>query len=231
MTDNMKLWNMVEETDPSTTKEVGYGRKYTAIDAYSQIKRATEIWGPYGAWGLTNITYTPVDNTNIMLVSAVFKCPECEFPISSSIFHTSEKGKQDDEFAKKVETDLITKSLSRIGFNADVFMGKFDDNRYVQEMKKKFDPSTPPVVIGEMSGEPVDMVKVNKAATWAKKVIDKDDLLQGSVLIQEKWKLLTNDEKMQAGGLLKDKAPGTKKMYGTLLTEYLNFTPTEGVPE
>ena len=34
MTDNMKLWYSVEETDPGTTKHVAYGkRKFTAIDA------------------------------------------------------------------------------------------------------------------------------------------------------------------------------------------------------
>lgn len=60
------------------------------------------------------------------------------FPVSSSILYVSEKGKTDDDFAKKLETDMITKALSRLGFNADVFMGKFDDNKYVAKMKEKF---------------------------------------------------------------------------------------------
>ena len=44
----------------------------------------------------------------------------------------------DDNFAKKIETDALTKAISKLGFNADIFMGKFDDVRYVSEMKKEF---------------------------------------------------------------------------------------------
>lgn len=218
--DNMEIWYSVCETDPGTTKEVGFGRKFTAIDAYSQIKRATELWGPYGVvWGLTTINHTHVEGTTMMLVNGVFNYPNGGFPVSSSIFYVSEKGKPDDNFAKKVETDLITKALSRLGFNADVFMGKFDDNRYVQDMKRKFSQIDP---------APINIEKVEKAVAWVKKVIDKDDLEKGAPLIQEKWKLLTNDEKMKAGDMLKDKAPNSGprgKMYGTLLAEYLQYVP------
>jgi hypothetical protein len=44
----------------------------------------------------------------------------------------------DDNFAKKIETDALTKAISKLGFNADIFMGKFDDVRYIEEMKKEF---------------------------------------------------------------------------------------------
>jgi len=38
---------------------------------------------------------------------------------------------------KKVYTDALTKALSRLGFNADVFLGKFDDNKYVDSLHRK----------------------------------------------------------------------------------------------
>ena len=53
-----------------------------------------------------------------------------EFPISSSI-KVMMGSKLDDDCIKKVQTDAITKGLSRLGFNADVFMGRFDGNKYV----------------------------------------------------------------------------------------------------
>lgn len=220
MSDNMTLWNSVCETDPGTTKKVDFGRKFTAIDAYAQIKRATELWGPYGTkWGLTEIEHVPVEGTTMMLVTGLFTYPpEGKFFLSSSIFYVSDKGKPDDTFAKKVETDLITKALSRLGFNADVFMGKFDDNRYVQSMIKKYE---------QMGTKIVDMERVEKAATWFKKVIDKDDIEKGAPLIQEKWKLLTNDERMSVDELLKDKAPDCNKMYRTLRSEYQVYTQIE----
>jgi len=48
---------------------------------------------------------------------------------------------------KRVRTDALTKGLSDLGFNSDIFEGQFDDNKYVQEMKEKFKddpaPKTP----------------------------------------------------------------------------------------
>ena len=57
-----------------------------------------------------------------------------EFPIHSSIRYTV-NGRIDDDFAKKVATDALTKGLSKLGFNADVFLGLFDDNKYVNQLK------------------------------------------------------------------------------------------------
>ena len=62
---------------------------------------------------------------------------EGEIPIHSSIKYSS-NGRIDDDFFKKVATDGLTKGLSKLGFNADVFMGMFDDNKYVNAMTNKF---------------------------------------------------------------------------------------------
>jgi len=43
-----------------------------------------------------------------------------------------------DMYAMKVETDALTKALSKLGFNADVFMGMYDDHKYVQMMTEEF---------------------------------------------------------------------------------------------
>lgn len=50
--------------------------------------------------------------------------------------------KLDDDCIKKVQTDAITKGLSRLGFNADVFMGRFDGNKYVDANGQKFGGDT-----------------------------------------------------------------------------------------
>jgi hypothetical protein len=44
----------------------------------------------------------------------------------------------DEDCVKKATTGAITKALSRLGFNADVFLGGFDDNRYIAKMERKF---------------------------------------------------------------------------------------------
>ena len=151
MNDNLNLWLSVEKTNTSQTKAVrSGGRQITAIDAYSQLKKATELWGPYGsAWKLDNITHEELpafaNGTILVKTSGTFCYPGGCFPGFSSgelCYKTKPKVgegyiKIDSEIYKKNETDLITKCLSRLGFNADVFLGKFDDNKYVQGLKRE----------------------------------------------------------------------------------------------
>ena len=149
MNDNLKLWLSVEKTNTSQTKAVrSGGRQITAIDAYSQLKKATELWGPYGsAWKLDNITHEELpafaNGTILVKTSGTFCYPGGCFPGFSSgeLCYITKNGegylKLDSEIYKKNETDLITKCLSRLGFNADVFLGKYDDNKYVQGLKRE----------------------------------------------------------------------------------------------
>ena len=59
----------------------------------------------------------------------------------------------DADFAKKIETDALTKALSKLGFNADVFMGRFDDHKYVEEINAEFNPPPPKVDIAAVANE------------------------------------------------------------------------------
>ena len=50
--DNLRIWDQVWRTDPDNTKDVAKRGGFTAVDLYSRIKTATEIWGPVGSgWG------------------------------------------------------------------------------------------------------------------------------------------------------------------------------------
>ncbi len=63
-----------------------------------------------------------------------------EFPISNAIQAAKEtkNGKfVDVDFAKKVETNTVSKALSKIGFNADVYMGMFEDDNYLYELSNQ----------------------------------------------------------------------------------------------
>lgn len=141
MSENMELWNQVCITDPAVTKAVNIGqRKYTAICAQSQIKRATELWGPMGgAWGIRNEAYDILNNYCIYTAELYF--PDGKLPIhaDAEVIFSSGKRKDmyNDDFTKKMATDALTKGLSKRGFNADIFEGKFDDNKYVAEQKAK----------------------------------------------------------------------------------------------
>jgi hypothetical protein len=149
---NLKLWNKVEKTNPKYTKDARLGgMKITSINATWQIKQATEQFGTYGkGFGLSKIAYDiiPCHSDQIMAIyTATFfymdGSERFEFPISTSIFiqqFYANKGylKVDDNFAKKAETDMLTKALSKLGFNSDIFMGRYDDKRYVAQTSAEF---------------------------------------------------------------------------------------------
>ena len=147
--DNMALWNSVCKTNPAHTKpaKIG-GMSITAISPQYQIQSATEQFGPYGSsWGLKNIdrSFELLEALGLVIFSGVFFYPGGEFEISTShsIYMDKNKTMVDKDFCKKMETDLMTKALSKIGFNADVFMGRYDDVRYVNELKEEFNkPAT-----------------------------------------------------------------------------------------
>ena len=165
--DNLKLWNKVEKTNPKYTKKAKVGgNSITAISPQFQVMNATEQFGSYGSkWGFRNIvldysiTNTPMIlsvtdwNTKVTTdvksilglvgFKATFFYPEGEFEITNSIkiFTDNKHSKIDDNYAKKLETDALTKALSKLGFNADIFLGKFDDVRYVEEMNAEFNPA------------------------------------------------------------------------------------------
>jgi hypothetical protein len=146
MEDNLKLWKSVEKTNPKYTKKANVGgNQITSISPQYQIMNVTEQFGSYGkTWGFKQIEldYTLVPEFNLIVFKAIFFYPGGEFPTINSVkmFMDNAKTKIDDNFAKKVETDTLTKCISKLGFNADIFMGKFDDVRYLAEVTKEFAP-------------------------------------------------------------------------------------------
>lgn len=146
---NLDLWNKVEKTDPKYTKQANVrGNKITAIAPQRQIKNATEQFGSYGkGWGFKEIDFdfSMVPVNNVIIFKGLFFYPEGQFPIVSSIGAYMDKACKmpDQDFAKKAETDALTKALSKLGFNADVFMGMYDDHKYVQMMNEEFNKPQP----------------------------------------------------------------------------------------
>jgi hypothetical protein len=147
---NMQFWKKVCKTNPAETKAVDYPFKHTAIGAMFQIKHATEQWGMFGdKWGVKDEKFTPVffetDHRGFLIYTAILFYPsegnECEIPIhaDANFYNRTKNGYQiENDISKKIATDALTKGLSKVGFNADVFEGLFDDNKYVQQMIKHF---------------------------------------------------------------------------------------------
>lgn len=150
MKDNLKLWRSVEKTDPKYTKAVNIGRGFTTINAHYQIMQMTKAFGSIGSgWGVCDEFFNPLIDGLIGYTARLWYMEGDKkrfFCINSSISTHSRAGKLDDECYKKVSTDALTKGISKLGFNADIFLGKWDDNRYVQEMTEHFNPTEPEVI-------------------------------------------------------------------------------------
>lgn len=136
MADNMRIWNAVSKTDPDHTKEVSFGRKFTAIDAHYQVMMATEQFGPIGiGWGYD--AGDPIFEAGAVIVPITLWHSDRSNTIGPVYggADMAPKGKLDTDAPKKAGTDGLTKLLSQLGFNADVFLGKFDDSKYVASLK------------------------------------------------------------------------------------------------
>lgn len=135
--DNMALWRAVETTDPRHTKKVNQRGGFTAIGANYQIMKATEQWGPLGiGWGYD--ASDPLFHDCLVFVSVTLWHGDRANrfgPVHGGAEWKSPKGHLDSDAPKKAGTDGLTKLLSQLGFNADVFLGRFDDNKYVEALE------------------------------------------------------------------------------------------------
>ncbi len=185
--ENLKLWNEVEKTNPAHTKKVTFGRAITAIDPYHQLKNATEQFGPAGdgwGWSVSQTMLLPTNELGI-LVRVWHNNPEkwIEQWGQASFYTDNAEKKKDKDCFKKATTDGITKCLSMLGFNADIFLGKFEDNKYVQDVTSEFKAKESPqvgIILKMVSDNDIAKVKTE----W-------------SGMISDNWHLLTQETTSQ----------------------------------
>ena len=160
MSTNMHIWEKVSTTDTRYTKaaEVG-GQKITSLNGTAMIMKATEMFGPVGIGFGWSIIEERFDEGSEMVsgegdkrlvlgrelnhtIKIRFwfeldgKRGEIEQYGCTRYLYKSKYGTTTDgEAPKKSLTDAIKKSLSMLGFSADVFLGMFDDAEYVNQLK------------------------------------------------------------------------------------------------
>lgn len=139
MSANLRIWNAVSKTDPSHTKKVNQRGGFTAISAHYQVMRATEQFGPVGiGWGYIN--GEPIFHDALVIVPVTVWHGERGNTFGPVYGGAEWKAgtRLDNDAVKKAATDGLTKALSHLGFNADVFLGMFDDNKYVQQVAREY---------------------------------------------------------------------------------------------
>lgn len=140
MADNLRIWSKVEKTNPAHTKHVNQRGGFTAVSASYQILAATDQFGPIGeGWGY--VAGDPIFHETLLFVQVTLWHGDRSNtfgPMLGCEEWKDSKGRIDSDAGKKATTDALTKLLSQLGFNADVFLGKFDDQKYVDQMKAEF---------------------------------------------------------------------------------------------
>ena len=144
---NMDLWLALAPSDMKYLKKVEFGaRKFTSIDPQYQIMKMTEKFGPVGVgWGY-NVEYDyPSTNDMVLIVAKVSiwtTLPENIFgPVAGSrtFWHKDMKRPAEDA-GKMALTDALTKGLSHLGCDADVFLGKHDNKYNADDKKSDLNP-------------------------------------------------------------------------------------------
>jgi len=163
MTDNTRIWDQVDVTDPSATKNfTGMGGfKGTAIKPTYLMHKATEVFGPCGeGWGWVVLEDrfdeggplqaptkewpdAPRINAKLHTLKIELwylgkdgqKCTIQHYGHTPFVYFQSGKIMTDWEAAKKSLTDAIGKCLQPLGFAADIHMGLFDDTAYVDAVR------------------------------------------------------------------------------------------------
>ncbi len=153
MKNTTDLWDRVCKTDPAAVKPIT-GKQYqgNSPKPYYIVRRLTEEFGPCGdGWGFTILSermerLTEKDVLHIACVRLWYENQDgrrCEFDQmgqTKAVYAKKDGGLVVDEDApKKSVTDALVKCASYLGFAGDIFSGRWDDSKYVAELKREFE--------------------------------------------------------------------------------------------
>ena len=150
---NLDLWNAVADIDPDFTKPItGKDYRGTSPNPHYLIKLATEKLGPAGqgfGWEVIAEGFEHMGDTVLHWCRIEFWWREggvggavggFESYGQTKAAYTTSKGQHrvDEDAPKKSMTDALTKALAQIGFGANIFLGRWDDSKYVDHVRENY---------------------------------------------------------------------------------------------
>lgn len=233
MTDNLSIWNQLGKTDPAHTKSFSRagGFKGTATRPVYLDMKMTETFGPCGVgWGMGRPSFELVDAGSDKLVFCTVEVWYEQDSVhgvgrgsvwgvgGDKVLGSNKNGPySDDEAFKKAYTDAIGNAMKYLGMSADVHMGKFEDSKYVNELKRELNgkevmpnrnvesagnnTSPPSATAGEVMQESLDEVERINArqrcldAIWNASSASELDVTASSAAFKKDIATLTENEK------------------------------------
>lgn len=170
---NTEIWDKLKRVPPEHLKsfERAGGFKGTAIKPMWTIHRMTEVFGPIGKkWGIGEprfethegkdgellvFCYVPIwfddEDGNRDRFFGVGGDKVIKYIKANERYNRPERWENDDEAYKKSYTDAVTNALKMLGAGADVHMGLWDGNKYIDE-KQDAEPAPEPKKAYERNG-------------------------------------------------------------------------------
>lgn len=136
---NLDLWNKYRRPPEGALKRFTRpgGFRGTSIDPMWMYEKATEEWGEYGVdWkvDILNEQVIPFETDGRWLHYIIVSVRGATGVGCTMLRYEDKHGwKVDEEAPKKSFTDAVTNALSRKGFGADIYMGRHDGNKYIDE--------------------------------------------------------------------------------------------------
>ena len=144
---NLDLWNKHADIDPAFTKPIT-GKSYKGTSPYPQyvIRCLTDMFGPVGkgfGWDVTAEGWQPLGDEVLHWCRIRFWHTDRAngfdaYGQTKALMKTTSGLKSDEDAPKKSLTDAIVKAASQIGVAANIFMGRWDDQKYVDQVNADY---------------------------------------------------------------------------------------------
>lgn len=147
MTEHLRFWTRFENIDPQFTKPItGKAYKGTSPSPQYVIKCLTELFGPVGegfGWEVVAEDFMPLNEEVLHWCRIRFWHGQRSnyfdsYGQTKAVMKTKNGFMTDEDAPKKSLTDAITKAASQIGIAANIFLGRWDDSKYVQGVNDQY---------------------------------------------------------------------------------------------
>lgn len=145
--DNLAVWEKFADIDPKFTKPIT-GKSYRGTSPNPQyvVMCLTELFGPVGkgfGWEVVSEGFTPLGEEILHWCRIHFWHGDRSqwfesYGQTKALMKTKNGLMSDEDAPKKSLTDAIVKAASHIGIAANIFLGRWDDQKYVAEVDKEY---------------------------------------------------------------------------------------------
>ena len=147
MSDNLKIWEALEDVDPKYTKAItGKPYKGTSPNPHYIVRMLTEQFGPVGVgWGCRVVSegFQPLGDEVLHWCRVEMWHTDRgntfeAYGQTKALSQTRNGLKSDEDAPKKSYTDAMVKAASYVGVAANIFLGRWDDSRFVEQVNEGF---------------------------------------------------------------------------------------------